>query len=109
MPMKLIHLVPPADGFIVEGSSGTQRIPCIVEDGGDWFAMILDSSQGTMHIEQFIDRNAVFLTSAHNLKKIEDDEQWNAINKFMHDSGTGIFADGQRHAVTGSIVRQSYG
>lgn len=106
--MKLIHLTPPKDGFLIDGSSEYYCVPAIVEDDNNWYAMILDSSDGTYHFEKFKDRRAVFLFSAHNFEKIEDDELFYAIDKFLHDSGTGAFVDGQRHTHTGSLSKNVY-
>ena len=101
--MKIIHLVPRSQGYLIDGALDTQSVPAIVEDGGDWFAMILDSVRGTYHIERFKDKNAVFKFSIHNFERIEDDEQWEALDKFLHDKGAGIIVDGMRHKHTGSL------
>ena len=101
--MKLIHLVPRSQGYLIDGALDTQCVPAIVEDDGDWFAMILDSVQGTYHIERFKDKNAVLKFSIHNFERIEDDKQWEALDKFLNDKGAGIIVDGMRHKHTGSL------
>lgn len=101
--MILKMLVPPSEGFEMEGSHGSQIAVAMLTDNNDEIICVIDQIRGTYHIEKIIDKNAIFKFSHHNTMSIESDEEWEAYDKFFHDAGLGIVLDGMRLNNTGSL------
>lgn len=102
--MILKLLVPPQESYEVDGTNGYQLVVCLVEDDGNEYVCALDQARGTYHVQQIIDTKAIFKFSCHNMKRIDDDEEWEAVHKFMYEKGLGIIIDGMRQRETGSLI-----
>ena len=103
--MILKMLVPPSEAYEVDGTHGTQLVIALVEDDSNEYVCVIDQFHGTYHLMQLIDKSAIFKFSHHNMARIEIDEVWDAINKYLFDQGLGVVLDGMRLSNTGSLSK----
>ena len=100
--MKILHLAPIKDGFIV-GDCEYQTVVAVMEDGGEEFAAVLDHNNRSCHIVRIINKNSNWKFYSYNMDRIGSDEQWDACSKFLYDNGLGVIVDGLRLKETGTL------
>lgn len=101
--MKIVHMAPLSQGWIVEGTSDTQLVVSVLEDDNDEVACIVDISTGKYYINRIIDKDAIWKFAPHNFAKIENDDAFDAYHKFFFDNGLGIAIDGMNYNFTGKL------
>ena len=101
--MKIIHMAPLSQGWIVEGTGDTQLVVSVLEDDNDEVVCIVDTSTGKYYINRIIDKDAIWKFAPHNFAKIENDDAFDAYHKFFFDNGLGIAIDGMNYNFTGKL------
>lgn len=102
--MKIVHMAPEKQGYIVEGSFEQQVVVAVLEDDGIEVALIIDMVENKSYINEIIDKNAIWKFASHNFKRVESDEAFEAYQKFFLDNGLHLIIDGINYSRNGEKI-----
>lgn len=104
--MKIVHMAPEKQGYMVEGSHGHQVVVAVLEDDGIQVALIIDMLENKSYINELIDKNAIWKFASHNFKKVESDEAFEAYQRFFIDNGLHLVIDGINYDRSGYKIEK---
>ena len=87
--MKIVHMAPLSQGWIVEGTGDTQLVVSVLEDDNDEIACIVDTTTGKF--------------APPNFALVESDDAFDGYHKFFFDNGLGLAIDGMNYNFTGKL------